>query len=236
MGDKSAVTINAKAQFGEDVEEAHTQLGLTASPQNDRGETPPHAFWGLVARACVLPEAGSLPSATPRPGLLSAELRASLGLSLPGAAAGGWRRLQLLGISQRASPGPAALGNTASTSPRACRNSLSVFSVLHQCPPRISKQAQGYFPLPLCFPQPTGARSRSPRRRQRAPGPRPPRPSRRHPHSRSRSGSRSPSHSRSRSPSHSPPLPVPPLPLNLQRPPPYCPRPSISCNTGSHLE
>lgn len=43
---KSAPTINAKAQFGEDVEEAHTQLGLTGMTQNYRGETSPHAFWG----------------------------------------------------------------------------------------------------------------------------------------------------------------------------------------------
>lgn len=127
---KSALSINAKAYFGEDVEEAaHTQLGLTGRTRNYRGETPTQAFWGLRTRVCVLPKAGSLPSAAPRPGLLSAELRASLGLFRPGAAglchpqrearvAGG--DSQLLSLSQRASRRPAALRDTASPLPHAC--------------------------------------------------------------------------------------------------------------------
>lgn len=125
--------------------------GADRFPTELRRGAPPHAFEGLIARVCVLRKAGSSPSATPRPGLLSAELRAGLGLFLPGAAAlcrpqpaarGAGGDSHLLSISQRASPRPAALRNTASPLPHACRSSLSVFSRLHQCSQRFSKQAK----------------------------------------------------------------------------------------------
>lgn len=112
--------------------------------------TPCAGILGLVARVSVLPKAGSLPSAPPRPGLLSAELRASLGLLCPGqrrsppapCGSGDAGGSQLLSISQRASPRPAALRNSASPLPRACWSSLSVFSRLHQGSQRVSKRAK----------------------------------------------------------------------------------------------
>lgn len=208
--DKSAVTVNAEGQFGEDVGEAHTQPGLADSPQTHRGE--PLRRHSVARSQAVCPaRGGQRAPRTPRP-------------AAPGgarAAPGSGGDPPLLGLSQR----PAALGGTAAPLPKRVE---AVYQYFPETSVLLAhfKASQALFPAaallwqPLPAPPPEGARA--------PPAAAQPAASASRPHSRPRSRPHSPSHSR--------PLPVPLLQLNLPHPPPYCLLRVLLVNTGRHLE